>query len=128
MHRAPPLRWRAGCGERTSPAHPVGRLLLGGYSLLLYSLCYISFQNSTPRAHNAPRLKGAADSSGRAQGRGGRRALIRQRGTSLRLPQSLASPSPAAWGCSTPGPGWAGLGGARGRRGGLSLIPRCPHY
>ena len=46
-------------GAPPRPAAPT-RLLL-----LLYSLCYISFQNSTPRTHNSLRLKGAVDASRR---------------------------------------------------------------
>ena len=49
-----------GCGV-PSPARPLGRQQLQCYSYYCTSLCYISFQNSTPRTHNALRLKGAAD-------------------------------------------------------------------
>lgn len=49
-------------GAHPRPAAPP-RLLL-----LLYSLCYISFQNSTPHTHNAVRLKGAAGASRRGDG------------------------------------------------------------
>ena len=49
-----------GCGV-PSPARPLGRRQLQCYSYYCTSLCYISFQNSTPRTHNALRLKGAAD-------------------------------------------------------------------
>lgn len=55
--------------RRASPARPLGRRRLRCYSYYCTSLCYISFQNSTPRTHNAPRLKGAVSTS-RRQGVG----------------------------------------------------------
>lgn len=51
-----------GCGV-PSPARPLGRRRVQCYSYYCTSLRYISFQNSTPRTHNALRLKGAADTS-----------------------------------------------------------------
>lgn len=53
-----------GCGV-PSAARPLGRRRLHWYSYYCTSLRYISFQNSTPRAHNPLRLKGAASQSRR---------------------------------------------------------------
>lgn len=53
---------RRGCGV-PSPARPLGRRRVQCYSYYCTSLRYISFQNSTPRTHNALRLKGAAETS-----------------------------------------------------------------
>jgi hypothetical protein len=80
----PSASWMGGpCAERgcgvPSPARPLGRRRRR-YSYYCTSLRYISFQNSTPRTHNAPRLKGAADAS-RLGGGGGGGRLKGQRGS-----------------------------------------------
>lgn len=116
--------------RRASPARPLGRRPPPPHSYYCTSLRYISFQNSTPRSHNAPRLKGAAAPAG-----GGRRRR-RRKGprASPALPQSrcprrpcagaapwASPPSPRREGASPLGWGW---GRAPSRHGGLGAPRR----
>lgn len=93
-----PLRWKAGCSVRTSPAHPLGRQHLPGYSY--YCTLFATFRSKillpTPTMPCA--LKGPWTPPG-----GGWRAFKRQRGT---LGFRNCTPFPVLWRGGAP---WASL-------------------
>lgn len=116
-----PLRWKAGCSVRTSPAHPLGRQHLRGYSY--YCTLFATFRSKIPLP--TPTMLCALKGPWTPPG-GGWRAFKRQRGT-LGFRNCTPFPSLVAWGCTL------GLtpqleGEARWKRRGLSLISSCLHY